>query len=61
MAEREHPYATDLLRKRYREAALGSAFRKMGSIEVFDHAATLVPEFQEILSKMLDKRFAWER
>jgi len=61
MAEREHPYAADLLRERYSDAALGSAFRKMMSIEVFDHSATLVSEFQEILSKMLDKRFAWER
>ena len=61
MAEREHPYAADLLRERYREAALGSSFRKMETVEVFDHSATLVPEFQGLLSKILDKRFAWER
>jgi tRNA nucleotidyltransferase (CCA-adding enzyme) len=61
MAEREHPYAADLLRERYRVASLGSAFRKMESIEVFDHSASLVPEFREILSKMMDKRFVWER
>ena len=61
MAEREHPYAADLLRERFRDAALGSSFRKMETVEVFDHPATLVPEFQELLSKILDKRFAWER
>ena len=42
MAEREHPYAADLLRERYSDAALGSAFRKMMTIEEFDHSATLV-------------------
>ena len=61
MAEREHPYAADLLQEQYREAALGSSFRKMETVEVFDHSATLVPEFQELLSKIMDKRFAWER
>ncbi len=61
MADREHTYASDMLRKRFKNAALGNAFRKLECIEVFDHAATLVPGFEDVLSKMMDKRFAWER
>jgi tRNA nucleotidyltransferase (CCA-adding enzyme) len=61
MADRECPCASDLLRKRFKDAALGNAFRKLEDIEVFDHRSTVVPEFEEALSKMLDKRFAWER
>jgi tRNA nucleotidyltransferase (CCA-adding enzyme) len=61
MVDREHAYAADLLRKRFKEAALGSAFRKLEDIEVFDHLEMLTPGFEEVISKMLDKRFAWER
>jgi tRNA nucleotidyltransferase (CCA-adding enzyme) len=61
MADREHTFAADLLQKRFKEAALGSAFRKMEAIEVLDHPMIVAPGFEEILSKILDKRFAWER
>lgn len=61
MARREHRNAADLLRNRFKEAALGSAFRKLEDVEVFDHDAALTPGFEELLSKLLDKRFAWER
>ena len=37
MARREHRNAADLLRNRFKEAALGSAFRKLEDVEVFDH------------------------
>ena len=61
MADREHAQATDLLQKRFNDAALGSAFRKLEEVVVFDHRALAVSGFEEILSKLLDKRFAWER
>lgn len=61
MADREHTFAADLLQRRFKDAALGNSFRKLGTIEVFDHDAILVQGFEEILTKMLDKRFAWER
>jgi tRNA nucleotidyltransferase (CCA-adding enzyme) len=61
MARREHAHASDLLRKKFKDAALGSAFRKLDDFEVFDHGETLRSGFEEVLSKMLDKRFAWER
>jgi tRNA nucleotidyltransferase (CCA-adding enzyme) len=61
MADREHTYAADLLRGRFKEAALGSAFRKLEIFEVLDHLTIVAPGFEEILSKILDKRFAWER
>jgi tRNA nucleotidyltransferase (CCA-adding enzyme) len=61
MVDREWPYAADLLRNRFKDAALGSEFRKLNGIEVFDHQSLLSPGFEEAVSKMLDKRFAWER
>jgi tRNA nucleotidyltransferase (CCA-adding enzyme) len=61
MVRREHAFASDLLRKRFKDAALGSAFRKIDDIEVFDHNVRLEPGLTKVLSKMLDKRFAWER
>jgi tRNA nucleotidyltransferase (CCA-adding enzyme) len=61
MADREHARASDLLLKRFKDAALGNAFRKLDDIEIFDHSATVSPGFERVLSKMLDKRFAWER
>ncbi len=61
MADREHTYAADLLQRRFKDAALGNSFRKLGSIEVFDHDAIIAQGFEGILTKMLDKRFSWER
>jgi tRNA nucleotidyltransferase (CCA-adding enzyme) len=61
MADRENTDAADLLRKRFKESALGSAFRKMEEIEVFDNRDLLEPGFEEVLCKILDKRFPWER
>ena len=61
MARREHPQASDLLMERFMDAALGSSFRKLDYVEVYGNEAALMPEFQEVLSKMLDKRFSWER
>jgi tRNA nucleotidyltransferase (CCA-adding enzyme) len=61
MADREHTYAADLLGRRFKEAALGSAYRKLADIEVLDHLTIVAPGFEEILSKILDKRFPWER
>ena len=61
MARREHPYAANLLQKRFKEAALGSAFRKMDGFEVLDHQTIVTPGFEEIVSQIMDKRFAWER
>ncbi len=61
MADREHTYASDLLRRRFKDAALGNSFRKLVSIEVFDHDTVKDHGFEEALTKMLDKRFAWER
>ncbi|HEY3420353.1 MAG TPA: CCA tRNA nucleotidyltransferase, partial [Methanomassiliicoccales archaeon] len=61
MANREYTKAADVLRDKFKDAALGSAFRKMEEIEVLDHRQLLSSGFEEILSKMLDKRFPWEK
>jgi tRNA nucleotidyltransferase (CCA-adding enzyme) len=61
MARRENTSASDLLRRRFKEAALGSSFRKLDGIVVSDHEMALEPGSENVLSKMLDKRFPWER
>jgi tRNA nucleotidyltransferase (CCA-adding enzyme) len=61
MARRENASASDLLRKRFKEAALGSSFRKLDDILVLDHEMAMEPGSEKVLSKMLDKRFPWER
>jgi tRNA nucleotidyltransferase (CCA-adding enzyme) len=60
MARREYASASDLLLKRFKDAALGSSFRKLDDILVLDHEMTLEPGSEKVLSKMLDKRFSWE-
>ncbi len=61
LAHRENPNAAKLLQNKFKDAALGNAFRKMEETEVFDHRELLMPGFEEILSKMMDKRFPWEK
>ena len=61
MAQREHVDAADLLQRRIKEAALGSAFRKLDAFEVLDHQTIVAHGFEAVVSKILDKRFAWER